>query len=125
MSLMAPSGLFASSRASSTLSLGGNACARTPIRVHARCLRPDIEYKTLGVGKEDTCRDVVTALLTKYRMLGHRDPNLFYLTMDVGVDRASAVGKTLDLEDDARPAELKSCHPWGDCRFTLQVSYTL
>ena len=29
--------------------------------------------------------------------------------------------KTLSLEDDSRPAELKSCHPWGECRFTLQM----
>ena len=29
--------------------------------------------------------------------------------------------KTLSLEEDSRPAELKSCHPWGECRFTLQM----
>ena len=29
--------------------------------------------------------------------------------------------RTLNLEDEARPAELKSCHPWGECKFTLQM----
>ncbi len=62
-------------------------------------------------------------LLSKYKMK-HRDPNLFYLTMDISVSRSGVplpLRRTLVLEDDARPAELKSCHPWGECRFTLQT----
>ena len=48
----------------------------------------------------------------------HRDPKLFYLTMDIGV---AALCRTLSLDEDSRPAELKSCHPWGECKFTLQM----
>ncbi|XP_046403556.1 uncharacterized protein LOC124169108 isoform X2 [Ischnura elegans] len=93
----------------------------TTIKVYARCLRPDIEYKTLGVTFDTTSRQVVSALLGKYRMR-HRDPNLFYLTMEVGV-RGGRLGNhtVLVLDEEARPAELQSCHPRGDSRFSLQT----
>ena len=29
--------------------------------------------------------------------------------------------KTLVLDDDSKPAELKNCTPWGECRFMLQM----
>ena len=29
--------------------------------------------------------------------------------------------KTLVLDDDSKPAELKNCTPWGECRFVLQM----
>jgi len=38
--------------------------------------------------------------------------------MDIGV---AALCRTLSLDEDSRPAELKSCHPWGECKFTLQM----
>jgi hypothetical protein len=66
---------------------------QTTIKVYARCLRPDIEYKTLSITFQTTCREVVTSLLNKYRMR-HRDPNLFYLTMEVTVRKA---GKRRDV----------------------------
>lgn len=93
----------------------------TTIKVYARCLRPDIEYKTLGVTFDTTSRQVVSSLLGKYRMR-HRDPNLFYLTMEVGV-RGGRHGNltVLVLDEEARPAELQSCHPRGDSRFALQT----
>ena len=25
------------------------------------------------------------------------------------------------LEDEARPAQLRSCNPWGECKFSLQM----
>jgi len=56
-------------------------------------------------------------LLSKFKMR-HRDPKLFYLTMDIGV---AALSRNISLDEDSRPAELKSCHPWGDCKFTLQM----
>jgi hypothetical protein len=68
-------------------------CSQTTIKVYARCLRPDIEYKTLSITFQTTCREVVTSLLNKYRMR-HRDPNLFYLTMEVTVRKA---GKRRDV----------------------------
>lgn len=59
---------------------------QTTIKVFAKCLRSDIEYKTISVSSRATCREVVSLLLSKYRMR-HRDPNLFYLTMEVTVRR--------------------------------------
>lgn len=50
----------------------------------------------------------------------HRDPRLFYLTMEVTVRRPN-VRTVLPLDEDARPAVLQSCHPRGDSRFSLQT----
>ncbi|XP_021935059.1 uncharacterized protein LOC110837353 isoform X1 [Zootermopsis nevadensis] len=107
-----------SSRSSSYSSLSESSPATT-IKVYARCLRPDIEYKTLSITFQTTCREVVTSLLNKYRMR-HRDPNLFYLTMEVTV-RKAGVRTVLVLDEDARPAVLQSCHPRGDSRLSLQT----
>lgn len=88
---------------------------QTTIKVYANCLRPDIEYKTLSITYQTTCREVVQNLLNKYRMR-HRDPRLFYLTMEVTVRRAN-VRTILPLDEDARPAVLQSCHPRGDSKY--------
>ncbi|EEB18284.1 conserved hypothetical protein [Pediculus humanus corporis] len=92
---------------------------RTTIKVYAKCLRSDIEYKTLGITYQTTCREVVSSLLNKYRMR-HRDPNLFYLTMEVTV-RKAGLKTVLALDEEARPAALQSCHPKGDSKFSLQM----
>lgn len=84
---------------------------QTTIKVFARCLRPDIEYKTLSVTWGTRAREVVSTLLGKFRMR-HRDPRLFYLSMEVRV-RAAGLRTTLVLDDDARPAALQACHPKG------------
>ncbi|KAI8428355.1 hypothetical protein MSG28_002540 [Choristoneura fumiferana] len=83
----------------------------TTIKVFARCLRPDIEYKTLSVTWGTRAQEVVSTLLGKFRMR-HRDPRLFYLSMEVRV-RAAGLRTTLVLDDDARPAALQACHPKG------------
>lgn len=88
---------------------------QTTIKVYANCLRPDIEYKTLCISYETTCREIVQNLLNKYRMR-HRDPKLYYLTMEVTVRRPN-VRTVLPLDEDARPAVLQSCHPRGDSRY--------
>ena len=88
------------------------------IKIFASCLRPDIEYKTLSVGFQTDCRDLIWQLLGKYKMK-HRDPKLFYLSMEVMISKT--VSKTMVLEDDARPAKLTLCNPWGECKFTLQM----
>ncbi|XP_046676582.1 uncharacterized protein LOC124364846 isoform X1 [Homalodisca vitripennis] len=107
-----------SSRSSSYSSLS-DASPSTTIKVYARCLRADIEYKTLSITFQTTCREVVQSLLNKYRMR-HRDPNLFYLTMEVTV-RKAGVRTVLVLDEEARPAALQSCQPRGDSRFALQT----
>ena len=68
-----------------------------PVKVYARCLRSDIEYKTLSVTFDTTCRQLVSTLLNKYRMK-HRDPNLFFLTMEVGVRSAGELGGGTERE---------------------------
>jgi len=116
--------LSATSRASSFVSLTNFDSKLTPIKVYASCLRSDIEYKTLGISHQTTSTEVIWMLLSKYKMR-HRDPKLFYLTMDI--DFASEAptsnlnSKTLRLDDHARPAELRLCYPKGDCKFTLQM----
>lgn len=95
--------------------------AKIPIKVYAKCLRSDIEYKTLSVNPQTTSRDLIWMLLSKYKMR-HRDQKLFYLTMDINIKRTGIpLKRSLSLDDDSRPVELKSCHPWGECKFTLQM----
>ena len=66
-------------------------------------------------------RDLIWQLLGKFKMK-HRDPKLFYLTMDVVISKTETpVTRTLVLDEEARPAELSSCNPWGECKFTLQT----
>lgn len=87
---------------------------QTTIKVYAKCLRPDIEYKTLSITFQTTCKEVVSTLLGKYKMK-HRDPKLFYLSMEVTV-RKAGVRTHLPLDEEARPAALQSCHPKGDSK---------
>lgn len=117
-----PDPISLSSRTSSYTSLAETG-PKTPIKVFASCLRPDIEYKTISVGISTTAKDVIWQLLSKFRMK-HRDPKLFFLTMEVVIQKPGRDGltkKTLVLEDDSKPAELKNCNPWGECRFMLQM----
>merc|ERR550532_3899572 len=73
------------------------------------------------VGENMSSRELVWLLLSKYRMR-HRDPKLFYLTMDVTVKKTGIpIKRTMVLEDDARPAKLRSCNPWGETKFSLQM----
>jgi len=119
-SYSSPEPLSMASRTSSYASLStttGDSGDRTTIKIYAKCLRSDIEYKTLSISRSTTSAQVIWMLLSKFKMR-HRDPKLFYLTMDIGV---AALSRTLSLDDDSRPAELKSCHPWGECKFTLQM----
>ncbi|XP_019764243.1 uncharacterized protein LOC109540336 [Dendroctonus ponderosae] len=106
------------SRSSSYSSLNESSL-QTTIKVYAKCLRPDIEYKTLSITFQTTCKQVVGTLLGKYKMK-HRDPKLFYLSMEVTV-RKAGVRTHLALDDEARPAVLQSCHPKGDSKFSLQT----
>ena len=86
------------------------------IRVYANCLRPHLAYKTIMINVNTTSREVITGLLARFRMR-HRDPKLYYLTMEVTVNN---VLQTITLEDSSRPAELISCNPWGGGKFILR-----
>uniref|UniRef100_A0A336M7Z2 CSON011803 protein n=1 Tax=Culicoides sonorensis TaxID=179676 RepID=A0A336M7Z2_CULSO len=106
------------SRASSYSSLS-EAAPQTTLKIYTACLRQDIEYKTLGVSWDTTSREVVQQVLRRCKMK-HRDPRLFYLSMEITV-RRPAVKTLLILDDNARPALLQACHPKGDSRFCLKM----
>lgn len=50
----------------------------------------------------------------------HRDPRLFFLSMEVRFRRADA-RTMLVLDDTARPAMLQACHPSGESKFHLKM----
>lgn len=106
------------SRASSYSSLNEQ-LPQTTIKVFTSCLKIDIEYKTLGIQWDTTSKEVIGQLLKRLKMR-HRDPRLFYLSMEVIIRRAG-VKKILALDDDTRPAILQACHPKGESRFCLQL----
>ncbi|XP_037094861.1 uncharacterized protein LOC119114905, partial [Pollicipes pollicipes] len=108
---------------SSTGSTSVPATPTTTVKVYTRCLRPDLEYKTMCVKYTTTCRDVVDQLLNKYRMK-HRDPNLFFLTMEVATRSTGASVRTiLVLDDDSCPAQLQACYPRADSKFTVRMRH--
>ncbi|XP_050529186.1 uncharacterized protein LOC126898831 [Daktulosphaira vitifoliae] len=106
-----------SSRCSSVSSLNISNPVTT-IKVYTNCLRADLEYKTLGLAYSTTCSEVISILLKKYRMR-HRDPNLFYMTMEINL-RKIGLRTVFVLDNEACPAVLQSCHPQGESRFCLQ-----
>lgn len=110
--------LKASSRSSSYSSLS-ESVPQTTLKVYTACLRLDIEYKTLAVSWDTTARQIVTQVLRRCKMR-HRDPRLFYLSMEVRIRRADA-RTLLTLDDTARPAMLQACHPTGESKFHLQM----
>uniref|UniRef100_A0A1B0DLR9 Ras-associating domain-containing protein n=2 Tax=Phlebotomus papatasi TaxID=29031 RepID=A0A1B0DLR9_PHLPP len=91
----------------------------TTIKIFTTCLKIDIEYKTLGIQWDTTSREIVSQVLRRCK-IRHKDPRLFYLSMEVTVRRAG-VKTLLVLDDEARPAILQACHPKGDSRFCLQL----
>ncbi|KAG0443691.1 hypothetical protein HPB47_014627 [Ixodes persulcatus] len=93
----------------------------TMVKVYARVLCADMEYKTLSIDPGTSSTDVVRMLLNKFKMK-HRDPNLFYLTMEVWMRKTGIPIRTIMvLDDEARPVELQSCHPKGESKFLLQM----
>ncbi|CAH0556520.1 unnamed protein product [Brassicogethes aeneus] len=116
---LSPEPLESRSSSYSSLVDTGSTHFQITIKVYARCLRPDIEYKTLSITNKSTCKEIVSTLLGKYKMK-HRDPKLFYLSMEVTV-RKAGIKTNLPLDDEARPAALQSCHPKGDSKFSLQT----
>ncbi|XP_022236122.1 uncharacterized protein LOC111083745, partial [Limulus polyphemus] len=60
------------------------------VKVYARVLSADVEYKTLSIGPYTTSKEVVRILLNKFRMK-HRDPNLYYLAMEVWIRKTDCL----------------------------------
>ena len=87
----------------------------TTIRVYATCLRPHLAYKTVMIKASTTSKQVISGLLKSFKVK-HKDPKLFYLTMEVTVNQ---IFQTIKLGDNSLPAEMISCNPWCGCKFSL------
>ncbi|XP_015923922.1 uncharacterized protein [Parasteatoda tepidariorum] len=121
LSSFGSSGIQESSRSSSTSSLHDSRPSKITIKVYTKVLCADMEYKTLCITPQTTSKDVVRMLLSKFKVK-HRDPNLFYLTMEVWVRKTGIpIRSVVSLEDDAHPAELQVCHPRGESKFSLKM----
>ncbi|XP_076344614.1 uncharacterized protein LOC143244217 isoform X3 [Tachypleus tridentatus] len=101
------------------------------VKVYVRALSNNLKYRTLSVGPQTTCREIVCALLNKFRMK-HRDPNLYCLSMEVWIrGKGLPIRTVMVLDDEARPSELQACHPCEKigflsnspsvCKFVLQM----
>jgi hypothetical protein len=89
------------------------------VKVYARVICSDVEYKTLSITTQTTSAEVVRILLNKFRMK-HRDPNLFYLTMEVWIRKTGIPTRSvMVLDDKACPAHLQACCPHQETKFTL------
>jgi len=105
-----------------SLSLGlGQEAHKTVVKVHSRILCPDVEYKTLSISRDTNCKQVISQLLTKFRMT-HRDPNLFYLTMEVWIRNTGIpIRSVMVLDEKACPAYLQACCPHQETKFTMMM----
>ena len=93
------------------------------IKIYSFCLGSEIKYKSLKISSDTTVKEVVLSVIKKYRMLD-KDPNLFYLTLELCDNNPSQEGltkKTLVLDMDNRPMEFSTCHTWFDCKFILRM----
>ena len=52
------------------------------IKIYSLCLGSEMKYKSLKISSDTTVKEVVLNVLQKYRMLD-KDPNLFYLTLEL------------------------------------------
>lgn len=89
----------------------------------AQSLSQNVEYVCLRMGTETNCKQIVKSLLKKFK-LKHRDPNLYYLTLERWIRKDGLKFKSVILlGDDACPLQLQQCcsnPPHNDIRFTLQ-----
>jgi len=109
------------SRSSSSSSIQAIGLQKTVVKIYTKVLCSDVEYKALAVTKQTTCKEVVQMLLHKFR-LRHLDPNLFYLTMEVCFPREGIPTRSvLALDDEASLAQLQSCYPQKDLKFSLVI----
>lgn len=94
------------------------------IKVFAQSLSQEVEYITLHVNTQTKSNQIVKSLLRKFR-LKHRDPNLFYLTLERWIRKDGLKFKSVMLlGDEACPLQLQQCcsnPPHNDIKFTLQM----
>lgn len=96
---------------------------QVPLRIYAACLRPDIQYKTVGVNQSTTCSQVIHSLLNKCK-LRYKDPKLFILTMELKIRNSNGedIEASIPLEDCTNPLQLFECYPRGQAKFSLKLN---
>lgn len=94
------------------------------IRIHAQTLNQDIEYITVAVNSQTTSRHVIKTLLRRFRMK-HKDPKLYYLTLERWIRKDGLKTRsTMLLSDEACPLPLQQCcsnPPHDDIKFSLHM----
>ena len=91
------------------------------MKIFTRVLVPDVEYKTLSISRTTSCREVIYMLLAKFR-LRNRDPNLFFLTIDVWMRKTGIpIRSVMVLDEKTCPAQLQEVYPQQGTKFTLQM----
>jgi hypothetical protein len=91
------------------------------VKIFTRILVHDVEYKTLSIRRTTTCREVIQMLLSKFR-LKHRDPNLFFITIDVWTRKTGIpIRSVMVLDDRTCPAQLQEAYPQQGTKFTMQM----
>ncbi|KAJ6216813.1 hypothetical protein RDWZM_007970 [Blomia tropicalis] len=109
------------SRSSSSSSIHYVESPKVVVKIFTRVLCTDVEYKTLSIYNHTTCKWIVKTILDKFR-LKHRDPKLFYLTLEAWIKQTGIpIRSVMSLEDDACPALLQSCYTQKDLKFTLMM----
>lgn len=110
---------------SKTSSTHKNCCSpESTIKVFAQTLSQEVEYVTLHINTQTKSNQIIKSLLKKFR-LKHRDPNLFYLTLERWIRKDGLKFKSVMLlGDEACPLQLQQCcsnPPHNDIKFTLQM----
>jgi len=85
------------------------------IKVYTSCLLPSLAYKTVVITPHTTTSQVIMGLLRRFRMK-HRDPKLFFLTMELTINQTF---QTIKLEDNSLLGDMISCNPWEGGKFIL------
>lgn len=113
-----------SSYASTTQPTAHRSTAESMIKIFAQTLSQEVEYVTLHLNAQTKSQQIIRTLLKKFR-LKHRDPNLFYLTLERWIRKDGLKFKSVMLlGDDACPLQLQQCcsnPPHNDIKFTLQM----
>lgn len=105
----------------SPVTINTNKLQSTKIKVFTQTkIYMDVEYIMCSVNTQTKSIEVIKSLLRKAK-LKHRDPNLFYLTLERYIRKDGLKYKSIHLlGDDACPLQLQQCCS-DDVKFNLQM----
>jgi len=93
------------------------------VHVHTGGLQSDTEYTTVEITNQTTSKELASLLLAKCDA-GSKDYNLFYIAVEIGIqkkDSSLPISQMMVLADDARPLEIQSRQPAGEAKFHLKM----